>query len=296
MGALLQQLIAGLLLGGVLALLSTGLALIFGVMRVVNFAQGDFVMLGMYFVFFAYSAVALPPELLAVVALPLFALIGFVLHRALIGRVTGGASAAQRGGQDAQLILTLGLSLVLQNGALMVFGSEPDVLRTPRSDDAWQLGGVVINQARAIGFVMAVVLGVALFFYMQRTLRGRRLRAAADDPEAAVYVGVDVSRSHAEAFAIGIGLAATGGGILATYYPIQPFVAYDFIVLMFAAVVLGGMGSVLGAFVGGLVIGIVQGLSQLVLPLQLQYVTVFVVFLTILYLRPQGLFGRAVRA
>jgi branched-chain amino acid transport system permease protein len=296
MEALLQALIAGLLLGGVLALLSTGLALIFGVMRVVNFAQGDFVMLGMYFAFFAYSAVALPPQLLALLALPLFAVVGVVLHRALIGRVTGGASGARRGGQDAQLILTLGLSLILQNGALMAFGSEPEVLRTPQSDDAWLLGGIVINQSRAIGFLIALVLGGALFWYMQRTVRGRRLRAAADDPEAAVYVGVDVSRSHAEAFAIGVALAAAGGGIVATYYPVQPFVAYDFIVLMFAAVVLGGLGSVAGAFLGGLVIGTVQGLSQLVLPLQLQYVTVFVVFLAILYLRPQGILGRAVRA
>lgn len=295
MEPLIQAIVAGLLVGGILALLSAGLGLIFGVMKVVNFAQGDFVMLGMYFAFYLYAAQPLNPIVMSLLALPVFALAGALLHGILIGRVTGTARGAIAGGHHAQLILTLGLSLILQNGAMMVLGPNPRTLRVPAVEGAWSIGGIIFDQARTVGFIMALLFSVTLFWFLERTSPGRSLRAAADDPEAATYVGVDVSKAHRLAFALGIGLAATGGVSLATFIPMQPFVAWDFIVLMFAAVVLGGMGSILGALVGGLIIGLVQSLSQLVLPLQLQNVAVFAVFLAVLYLRPQGLFGRGLK-
>lgn len=295
MEALAQSIVAGLLVGGILALLSAGLGLIFGVMKVVNFAQGDFVMLGMYFAFYLYAAQPMNSVFLGLLALPVFAVAAGLLHRMLVDRVTGAARGAIAGGHDAQLILTLGISLVLQNGAMMIFGPNPRTLRIPGFDRVWSLGGIVFDQPRTIGFVMAIALSGGLFWFLERTSHGRSLRAAADDPEAATYVGVDVSQAHRLAFALGIGLAATGGVSLATFIPMQPFVAWDFIVLMFAAVVLGGMGSILGALVGGLLIGLVQSLSQLVLPLQLQNVAVFGVFLAVLYLRPQGLLGQKLR-
>jgi branched-chain amino acid transport system permease protein len=295
MEALTQAIVAGLLVGGILALLSAGLGLIFGVMRVVNFAQGDFVMLGMYFAFYLYAVQPMNSMVLGFLALPLFAVVAGLLHRMLVGRVTGTSRGAMAGGHDAQLILTLGLSLTLQNGAMMIFGPDPRTLRLPTYDRAWSLGAIIFDQPRTVGFAMALLLSGALFWFLERTSQGRSLRAAADDPEAATYVGVDVSHAHRVAFSIGIALAATGGVSLATFIPMQPFVAWDFIVLMFAAVVLGGMGSILGALVGGLLIGLVQSLSQLFLPLQLQNVAVFGVFLMVLYLRPQGLLGRKLR-
>jgi len=225
--------------------------------------------------------------------LPPFFLLGLVLHRVLLVHVTG------RGGQremDAQLILTLGLSLVITNAVTMILTPTPRGIRTSYATQAFALGPVLVNQARAYAFGMAIVLAAAVYLLLSRTDLGKALRAAADDPLAAGYQGIDVKRMHGIAFGIGIALVAAAGGLLATYYPIEPNVAVNFIVLMFVAVVLGGLGSIPGAFVGGIVIGLVQNLTLLVLPFQLQNTGVFIAFLLVLYLRPQGLFGQRVRA
>jgi branched-chain amino acid transport system permease protein len=140
-----------------------------------------------------------------------------------------------------------------------------------------------------------VLLAVVVFLFLTRTDLGKALRAAADEPEAAAYQGIDVRTMHGIAFAVGVALVAAAGGLLATYHPIEPTVGVNFIVLMFVAVVLGGLGSIPGAFLGGLVIGLVQSLTLLLLPLQLQNAGVFIAFLAVLYARPQGLFGRRLR-
>ncbi len=129
--------------------------------------------------------------------------------------------------------------------------------------------------------------------FISRTRLGKSLRAAADNPEAAVYMGIDVDRAHRIAFALGTGVTAIAGGLVATYYPFQPYVGLEFVIIMYAGVVLGGMGSIMGAFWGGMTIGLVQQLSTLVMPIQLQNMAIFVVFLLIVLLRPQGLFGRS---
>ncbi len=256
---LVQYVATGLLVGGVYALMSIGLALIFGVMRVVNFAQGDFMMLGMYLTYF-YAMSGIDPLLGAILTIPPFFVLGWLVHRGLLARVTGGGDPQRQ--MDAQ---------------------------------PFALGPVLLNQARSYAFAMALVLAAAVYVFLTRTDAGRALRAAADDPEAASYQGIDVRAMHGLAFGVGIALVAAAGGLLATYYPIEPSVAGNFIVLMFVAVVLGGLGSIPGAFVGGLVIGLVQSLTLLVLPFQLQNTGVFIVFLLVLYLRPQGLFGRRAR-
>ncbi len=139
---------------------------------------------------------------------------------------------------------------------------------------------------------MAIVVAAALYWLINRSRLGKTLRAAADNPVAATYMGIDVDRAYRIAFGIGIGVTAIAGGLVATYYPFQPYVGLDFVIIMYAGVVLGGMGSILGAFWGGMTIGLVQQLSTLVLPTQLQNATIFVVFLLIVMMRPQGLFGR----
>jgi branched-chain amino acid transport system permease protein len=291
---LLQYVVTGLLVGGVYAVMSIGLALIFGVMRVVNFAQGDFMMLGMYLTYFLAMSGGVDPLLGALVVIPPFFLLGIVLHRLLLVRVTGGGDPQRQ--MDAQLILTLGLSLIITNLTTMVLSPMPRGIKTSYATQAFALGPVLVNQARAYACLMALVLAAAVYLVLTRTDVGKALRAAADDPEAAAYQAIDVRRMHGLAFAIGIALVAAAGGLLATYYPIEPTVAVNFIVLMFVAVVLGGLGSIPGAFVGGLVIGLVQSLTLLVLPFQLQNVGVFIAFLLVLYLRPQGLFGQRLRA
>jgi branched-chain amino acid transport system permease protein len=289
----MQLLVSGVLLGGMLAMLASGLALIFGVMRVINFAHGDFVVLGMYIAFFSYRAVSMHPLLLAVVAFVGVGLLGAVFQRILVSNVTGADEAKSHKGQ---IIMTLGVALIIQNGLLMFIGPNPRVLRLDITMTSFNLGGLFFNQARTLAFVAALFMTGALFLFLSKTRTGRSLRAAADDPEAATYVGADVPRAHMLAFGISTGMAGFGGALLATFYPMNPYVSWNFVVLLFIAVVLGGMGSIEGAFYGGMVIGVVQSLSLLFLPLQLQTVSVFVVFLLVLYLRPQGLFGKAVRA
>jgi len=288
-----QYVVTGLLVGGVYALMSIGLALIFGVMRVVNFAQGDFMMLGMYLTYYYAVVLGIDPLLGALLTIPPFFLVGVLVHKAFLARVTGGSDPARE--MDAQLILTLGLSLIITNATTMILSPTPRAIRTSYATQAFAVGPLLLNQARAYAFGMALLVAAAVYAFLTRTDLGRALRASADDPEAASYQAINVRAMHGVAFGVGIALVAVAGGLLATYYPIEPNVAVNFIVLMFVAVVLGGLGSIPGAFVGGIVIGLVQSLTLLVLPLQLQNVGVFVAFLLVLYVRPQGLFGRRAR-
>jgi branched-chain amino acid transport system permease protein len=306
----LQALCAGLLTGIVYGLMCVGLSVIFGVMRVINFAQGDFMMLGMYVAWYAFGlfaahlahADAIAPYLGALLAGPVIFLAGVLVHRLLVHRVTGlRGSALGSEGHYAQLILTLGVALILQNGGLYLFGSAPVSIPTALSSSAWQLGPfaggavVFVNQGQTVSALIAVLVVAAFIALMDRTRLGKSLRAAADNPQAAVYCGIDVARAHRLAFGFGVGITAIGGGLLASGTSFQPYVGLEYVIVMYAGVVLGGLGSVPGAFLGGLTIGLVQQLSTLFLPNQLQNTAIFVVFLAIVLLRPQGLFGAAAR-
>ena len=307
----LQALAAGLLIGGLYGLMCVGLGIIFGVMRVINFAQGDLMMLGMYCAFYLFGGLGLlellGPEVGPVVAVlatgPVMYVFGLLLHRFLIARVTGFRVASLEGeGHYAQLILTLGVSLIIANGGLILFGSTPVSIKTPLSSSAWELGpfvgrdvSVFLNKARVVALVVSFAVALALYLFITRSRLGKSLRAAADNPEAALYMGIDVDRAHRIAFAIGTAITAMAGGLVATYYPFQPYVGLEFVIVMYAGVVLGGLGSIVGAFWGGMIIGLVQQLSTLILPVQLQNTAIFVVFLLIVFFRPQGLFGTNVQ-
>jgi len=306
----LQSLAAGLLIGCIYGLLCVGLAFIFGIMRVINFAQGDLMMIGMYLAIFIGSYV-LPatvfglavPFLAALAAGPVLFVVGYLLNRFLISRTTGlhASGSSETDAHQAQLILTLGVALVLQNGALFLLGSTPVSAPTPLSSSAWEIpllydefSAVFLNKARTIDAAISVVIALALFWFVKSTRLGKSLRAAAINPEAALYMGIDVTRAHHIAFGLGTAISGIAGGLIVIYYPAQPYVGVEFIIVMYAGVVLGGMGSIVGAFWGGMTIGLVQQLATMVLPLQLQNAAIFVVFVLILLLRPQGLFGRNV--
>jgi branched-chain amino acid transport system permease protein len=306
----LQSLYTGLVLGCVYGLMCVGLALIFSVMRVINFAQGEFLMLGMYAALFVFTQLGisalLGPYVGPIVAAMLGGAIvfgvGIVVYEGLLRWITGLQVAGTEGeGHYPQLTLTLGLSLLLSNGGLIVFGSNPETMRTPMSSNAWELGPLFgsditlfLNQARSVASVVALAVAAAVALFIARTRLGKMLRAAADNPEAATYMGIHVGRAYRLAFGIGAAVTAVAGGLVATYYPFQPYIGIEFVIVMYAGVVLGGMGSVGGAFWGGLTIGLIQQLSTLVLPNQLQNAAIFVAFLLIVLLRPQGLFGRSV--
>jgi branched-chain amino acid transport system permease protein len=211
----------------------------------------------------------------------------------LISRVTGArAVSAEAEGHYAQLIMTLGVALVLSNGALILFGSVPLSVRTPLSSESWEIADVFLNQGRTVAFILAVVAALGLYLFLTRSILGKSLRAAADNPVAAAYVGVNVDRCHRLAFALGVGVTAIAGGLIASAQSFQPYIGFDYVIVMYAGVVLGGMGSILGAFWGGLTIGLVQQMSTLILPYQLQNTAIFIVFLLIVFFKPQGMFGR----
>lgn len=304
----MNALAAGVMIGCIYGLMCVGLGLIFGVMKVINFAQGELLMLGMYVSLYlvtdwgvlSFLGPYVGPFIGAMAAGPLVFVGGLLLHRFLIAHVSGLRTAGSLDeGHFGQLIITLGVSLVLQNGGLMLFGSTPRNVRTPLSSRAFEIGPVLgdatlfLNKARLIACGVAVVIATALYMLAEHTKLGKALRAAADNPTAATYMGIDVDRAYRIAFGIGSGVTAIAGGLIATYLAFTPFVGFDYVIIMYSGVVLGGMGSILGAFWGGLTVGFVQQCSALVLPPQLQNAAIFVVFLLIIMLRPQGLFGRS---
>ncbi len=296
-----QAFAAGLMVGGTYGLMCVGLGLIFGVMRVINFAQGDFMMLGMYVTYYLVVVFGVltflgpyaAPVVGAALAGPIVFAVGYLMHRYLIAAVTGArVVSAEAEGHYTQIILTLGVSLVLSNAGLIAFGSTPVSVRTPLSAGSWEIALVFFNQARTLSFFLAGAAALALYVFLSRSSLGKALRAAADNPIAAAYVGIDVDRSHRIAFGLGCGITAVAGGLLACSQSFQPYIGIEFVIVMYAGVVLGGMGSILGAFWGGLTIGLVQQMSTLILPYQLQNTAIFVVFLLIIFFRPRGMFGR----
>jgi branched-chain amino acid transport system permease protein len=233
------------------------------------------------------------PIVAAFLAGPIVFCFGWLVHRFIMSRVTGaGVEASQGGGAYGQILTTLGLSLILQNGGLIVFGSTPTAIRTPLSRSSFEIGEVLLNRGRCVSFVVSVLVAAAVYLFLSHTRLGKGLRAAADNPRAAIYMGIDVDRAHRIAWSLGVGITAIAGGLVATFQTFQPYIGFDFVIVMYAGVVLGGLGSNIGAFWGGLVIGIVQQMATLVLPYQLQNTAIFIVFLLIIFLRPQGMFGR----
>jgi branched-chain amino acid transport system permease protein len=287
---LLQFLALGILTGGVYALLAAGLGLIFGVLRVINFAQADFMMLAMFLAYVLWSGPSIDPFVGIPLAFLVFLVIGMGFHRLLLGRVTGA-----RENHEAQVVLTLGAGLIFQNAILIAFDASPRLIVPPYARDALDVGPLQIGATHLISFGVAVVVAVGLFLFLQRTPLGRAIRGTAEDWEAATYMGIDIDRAQRIAFGLGIALTAVGGVALSSFQPLEPFVGLDFIVIMFAAVVLGGLGSVGGAFAGGLIIGIVEAVSQVWTAAALSMVWVFGIFVLILLVRPQGLFGKAER-
>lgn len=304
----LNALTAGITIGCIYGLMCIGLGLIFGIMKIVNFAQGELLMLGMFTSLYlvtgggilAFLGPYVGPFIGALLAAPVVFIAGALMHRFLISRVSGLRTAGTLDeGHFGQLVVTLGISLILQNGGLIVFGSTPEAVRTPLSAEAFMIDGfygdatIFLNKAKLVAFGVAIVVAIALYLLLEYTRMGKALRAAADNPTAATYMGINVDNAYRIAFGLGSAITAVAGGLMATYISFGPFVGFDYVIIMYSGVVLGGMGSILGAFWGGLTVGFVQQFSALILPPQLQNAAIFVVFLLIVLLRPQGLFGRS---
>ena len=193
----------------------------------------------------------------------------------------------------AQIFLTVGILIVLENLALIFFGSEFKSVQTWYQNESLEFMGLIISMPYAIAFSASVVAGIAIWYLLAKTWWGRTVRATAQDPMAAQLMGIDPDKIYRLSFGLGVGLTAFGGAIILPYLTVSPSVGEQFGVLMFTVVVLGGLGNVLGAVVGGLAVGVIQSLSGLFLPLQLQNMVLFIVFILTLALRPEGLLRRA---
>jgi branched-chain amino acid transport system permease protein len=282
--AFLQAALDGLMLGGVYAVISTGLTLVFGVMGIINFAQAEFLMLGMFVAYFAWAWLGLDPLIAAPAAFVIVGALGLAVQALLLRRV-------MRAPPVAQIFLTVGLLIVLQNAALLVFGSSFRSVTTLYQASALRLGPLYLSLPYLAAFVASVASGLTLWIFLQRSWFGRAMRATAQDPFAAQLMGINTQAMHGLAFAIGVGLTAFGGAVILPYLTVYPTVGEQFVVLMFTVVVLGGLGSILGAIAGGFGVGFIQSLSGLLLPVQLQNFVLFIIFIAVLALRPEGLLG-----
>lgn len=283
----LQVVISGLLVGGVLGLVSMGLSLVFGVVRIVNFAHGELVMLGMYGALVLFTSVAIPPPFSMIVIAPCLFVFGIVLYRVLFEPVVTGSTELM-----PQLALTVGISFALQTIAQWIFSPNQRSIDMAWSSEYFSLGGIAVNQAQTIAFAVSLAVSLLLWLFLTRTDFGRAMRALVDDREVAQMMGINSRRMYGYAVGASAALAGVGGNILMTYYPVSPTVGLNFLPLAFVAVVMGGMGNVLGAFVGGLVVGVVQQMTGVYISYQLQNAGLLVVFIAILMLRPAGLFGK----
>jgi branched-chain amino acid transport system permease protein len=284
----IQALVDGVLVGGVYGVIAVGLSVVFGVLGIVNFAQAEFMMLGMYVAWFAWRYLGLDPLIGALLSFVVVFVVGMLTQRFLIERVLKGPNVAQ-------IFLTVGILIVLENTALLLFGSDNRTVKTIYQTEALNIGGLFVSVPYLAAFIAAVIVSVALWLALTRTWIGRAIRATAQNPMAASIFGVDTKRVYAIAFGLGTGLSAFGGGIVLSYSSVSPTSGGQYIVLMFTVVVLGGLGSVMGALAGGLIVGIIQSLSTLVMPIQLQNLALFTIFIALLAFRPQGLLGKVSR-
>ena len=288
METLFQLIVSGILTGVSYGVLAAGLALIFGVMRIINFAHATFAVLAMYFpTFWFLQWWGIDPFLSVGISLPVFFLLGYAMQRILVERVLGNPEA-----ETSTLIITMGFSLLIENMILIVWSGSPRIINRPYTLSTWQLGNILINQAQAFSLLISLVLILGLFLFLNKTLLGKSIRAAADDPEGCAYMGINLRMVYGLAFGLGIAITAAGGCLMATYRPFNPYFGETIIVILFASVVLGGMSSIAGALLGGLIIGLIQQVGMLAVPVALQNVLVFAIFVLCLYVRPHGILGK----
>jgi branched-chain amino acid transport system permease protein len=284
-GAVLwQAAVSGLLLGGVYGLVAMGLTLIFGVLEIVNFAHGALMAVGLYVAYTLVRSGGVPVYVALPVTVAALLILGAAIQRALIAPAMGQPL-------ENQLLLTLGLAILIENALQLAFTATPKTLSTELEGTTLGIFGATADLTRVIAFGGALALAAVLYGLLHRTRLGTAIRAVASNPRGAALVGVDVRRLQTLTFAIGTACVGAAAGLVVPFLSLQPTSGETFNILAFVTVVLGGLGSVAGALVGGLLIGLTQEVGGVLFPAQSSLLGVFIVFLLVLFLRPQGLFG-----
>ena len=281
---LVSAVLNGLMTGAVYALIALALTLIYGVLHIINFAHGALLTAAMFAAFFAHHLLGLDPYIAAIFLTPLFFLLGYALQRFIIG-------PAARGDDRYILLVTLGLAVVIENGLLYGFRADTRTVNLPYSFSVVEIGTVFISVPRLVALVAVFIVALVLWIVLRWTDIGKAIRAVAKEKLGAQLSGIDVAHIYAVTFGLGAACLAIAACLLLPSYYVNPTAGNAFVLVAFTIVVLGGMGSVVGALIGGLFVGVVESLSGLFLGESLGQIGIFVMFILVLLFRPNGLFG-----
>jgi len=287
---ILQSVVSGLLMGGLLSLVAIGLSLIFGVMNIINFAHGSLMMLGMYIAYFLFRFLHLDPYLSIVVTIPTLFLVGMLIQKVLINPVLDAPHINQ-------LILTMGLMLFMDNCAALVFGNADYSINVGYTSSAIHFMGISVSITRLLASCFSLGMNLILYIFLKKADLGKAIRAASQEPRAAQLVGIDVKRIYLLAFGIGAACVGAAGSVVMSFYPVSPHVGGTFLIASFVIVMMGGGSNLMGVFWAAIILGLVESLSQviLMLPASLAQVVSFGMLIIILFFKPTGLFGSVTR-
>ena len=278
--------VSGVLTGLVYGLMALGLSVIFGVVRVVNFAHGEFAVLAMYCAFVLFGLAGVDPIIASLPLAVAFFILGYAMQRGMVQPFVTRP-------QHEQFILLVGVALVITNGLLLVFGPESKHVDLPYSFDSYTVAGVLIDKVRVYGAAAALAVTAALFAFFRFTSTGTAIRASADNLTGAAVVGLDVKRLYAISFGLGLACVGAAGSIMMALTDMTPMLAPSLTLLAFTIVIVGGLGSMTGALAGGLLIGVAEAVASLVVSPAIKSMVSFGLLVLVLALRPQGLFGKA---
>lgn len=284
----LQSLIDGILMGGIYGLVALGLTLIFGVMKIINFAQGAMLMAGMYVTYWSFTLLGINPYLSIPLSAVVLFFIGVGIQRTILSKMIDAP-------EHNQLLVTLGIMLVIQNLALVLFSPNFRSIDVPGLATTVSVMSVNINVPRLIAFMFTVVLAFGLFWFLKFTMLGKAIRATSTDRQGAAFVGINTARINYITFGMGAALAGVAGSLLTPFFYTSPDIGATFILKAFVVVVLGGLGNFIGALVGGLIIGVAESMGGALLPGSWRELVTYLIFILVLLFRPSGLFGGKVR-
>ena len=285
---ILDIVIAGLLMGGIYALIAVGLSLQYGVARVLNIAHGEFIMLGAFFTWWLYKVFGVNPLVSLAICGPIVFIIGFILYRTLFTRLRT-SSPSLAAFESKSMLASFGLLFIIQNVAILVWGA--DVKGYSYLSYGVNLGGAIFAANRLVTLLFAVIIGAVFYLFLALTRLGKAIRAAAQDPEVAELMGVNINQVLALCFGFGALMAGIGGSLISICYPIQPTMGFQYTMIAIIVVVLGGMGSIPGSFIGGFSLGLVGSIVTYIEP-GLSLVAYYVIFMLLLLVRPTGILGK----
>lgn len=285
LASLASPIVIGILMGGLYVVIALGLSLVFGVMKVINVAHGDLVVLGSYLAFSALTAWGLNPLLWLLPSLPLFFILGILIEKYLLNR-------AAKMSADAALIIAFGLALIVQNAAQMIWTPQTRSLITSFTMTTFTIGKVYIPLVYLLDFAAALAVMVVVHQFLKRTYLGQAITAASQDRQTAELMGINPSRVYQIAFGIAMALASIAGIFYGLTFPFSPTSGNALLIIAFGVIILGGLGSMVGTFIGGMIFGLSQTLGGHFLGPTGQLLVPFLMVLVVLTIRPQGLFGR----